>query len=243
MLVYIANFICILMPCITAAVFLAGIVSRIRNWNRAGAARIPLFPVPATSWGKWKRILVESLTFRQLWHGNRSLWIGTWFFHLFLFLVLIGHAMLITDFTLLWKNVGFENGRISWIGGGIGGAAGLVLLAAALYLLTRRFTSARVREISGIEDYVNITLILIVVISGDLMRFSSNFDPAPVREFFSGLLRLRITAIPPDPCFLLHLFFAQVLIMYIPFSKFLHIPGVFYSKSALYQSSETPRIL
>ena len=232
---YVAKFICILMPCVTVAVFVAGMVGRLRNWNRAGAARIPLFPTPATPWQMWKRILVESLTFGQLCDGNRSLWIGTWAFHLFLFMVLIGHTMLITDLNTLWKNLGFEYGRADRIGAAIGGTAGLVLLVAAIYLLTRRLSSARVREISSLEDYVSIALILAVVISGDLMRFSSNFDPAPVREFFSGLVGLQITAIPHNRFLLIHLFFAQVLIMYVPFSKLVHIPGVFYTKSALYR--------
>ena len=118
-------------------------------------------------------------------------------------------------------------------GSAIGGAAGLILLTTAIYILMRRFTMVRVREISGFEDFASIFLILAVVISGDLMRFSSHLDLARSREFISGLCGLRPTAIPRDPWFLLHFFLAQVLIMYIPFSKFLHIPGVFYCKSAL----------
>ena len=232
---FVAKLICLLMPCITAAVFLAGTVSRIRNWNRAGAARIPLFPTPPTPYRKWRRILVESLSFNQLSEGNRSLWIGTWVFHLFLLMVLIGHSRLITDFPLLRRNLGYENTIADRFGTTIGETAGLVLLASAIYILICRLTFVRVREISGVTDYATMALILAVVISGDLMRFSSHFDLARYREFFSGLYGLRPTAIPRDPWFLLHFFSAQVLIMCIPFSKLLHIPGVFYSKSALYQ--------
>jgi len=230
---YFAELICFFMPCVTATVFVAGIGCRIRRWNRGGVAKIPLFPTPATPYGKWKRILVEILTCRELSRGNRSLWIGTWFFHLFLFLVLLGHTRVVTDFPLLWRALGLTNGRADQIGAAIGGAAGLILLATAIYILMRRFTMLRVREISGFEDFASIVLILAVVISGDLMRFSSHLDLARSREFFSGLYGLRPTAIPRDPWFLLHFFFAQVLIMCIPFSKLLHIPGVFYSKSAL----------
>ena len=230
-----AESICIAMPCVTLAVFLAGTAIRIRNWNRAAAAGIPLFPSPGSPYRKWKRILVETLTFNQLSEGNRSLWIGTWVFHLFLFLVLVGHSRLIIDFPVLWKNLGLDNGKADRVGAAIGGAAGLVLLVAAIYILMRRFVFVRVREISRFADYAGIGLILAVVISGDLMRFSSHFDVTSARDFFSGLLGLKITAVPSDPFFLLHFFFAQVLIMYIPFSKLLHIPGVFYSKSLLYQ--------
>ncbi len=230
---YFAELICFFMPCVTAAVFVTGIGCTIRRWNKGGVAKIPLFPSPATPRGKWKRILVEILTCRELSRGNRTLWIGTWFFHLFLFLILLGHTRIVTDFPLLWRTIGLTNGRADQFGPAIGGAAGLILLATAIYILIRRFTMVRVREISGFEDFACISLILAVVISGDLMRFSSHLDLARSREFISGLCGLTPTAIPRDPWFLLHFFLAQVLIMYIPFSKFLHIPGVFYSKSAL----------
>ncbi len=230
---YFAELICFFMPFVTATVFVAGIGCAIRRWNRGGVAKIPLFPRPATPYGKWKRILVETLTCRELSRGNRSLWIGTWFFHLFLFLVLLGHTRIVTDFPLLWRTLGLTNDRADQFGAAIGGAAGLILLTTAIYILMRRFTMLRVREISGFEDFASILLILAVVISGDLMRFGSHLDLARSREFISGLCGLRPTAIPRDPWFLLHFFLAQALIMYIPFSKFLHIPGVFYCKSAL----------
>jgi nitrate reductase gamma subunit len=151
-------------------------------------------------------------------------------------MVLIGHTMLVADLTALWKNPAFENLWADPICVTIARVAGLVLLAAAFYLFTRRFSSQRVREISGFGDYMSIALILSVVISGDLMRFSPSFDRAAVCEFLSGLISFKVTAVPRDPFFLLHLLFAQVLVMYIPFSKFLHIPGVFYCKAALYRS-------
>jgi nitrate reductase gamma subunit len=38
---------------------------------------------------------------------------------------------------------------------------------------------------------------------------------------------------PQNPWFLLHFFFVQLLLIYLPFGKLLHIPGVFYSKALL----------
>jgi nitrate reductase gamma subunit len=92
-----------------------------------------------------------------------------------------------------------------------------------------------VRQISSFEDYASIALVLAVVLTGDIMRFGSQFDLNPVREYFKALFYLRSAPVPSDPWFLLHFFLAQLLIMYIPFSKFLHIPGIFYSKLLLWQ--------
>jgi nitrate reductase gamma subunit len=72
-------------------------------------------------------------------------------------------------------------------------------------------------------------------VTGDILRFGTHFDLNQTREYFAGLVTFQSVAVPSNPYFLLHFFLGQVLIMWIPFSKFLHIPGVFYSKSLLYQ--------
>lgn len=230
---YCAEFVCIFMPCAAIPVFLAGIVARLRHWNRAGGRGTTLFPVPGSPYRKWRRILVDALTFRELVEGDRIQWIGTWTFHASLFLSLFGHTRVVTDFPLPWRVLGLESARGERIAAAIGGALGILLLAAAAYILIRRLTVSRVREISGIEDYFTVMLVLALAASGTRMRFDPHFDLARVREFFSGLLSLKIAAVPRDPPFLLHFFLAQFLFMYFPFSKFLHIPGVFYSKSVL----------
>jgi nitrate reductase gamma subunit len=102
-------------------------------------------------------------------------------------------------------------------------------------LLFRRLTVERVKEISDAEDYFTLILILAIIITGDLMRFITHFDLALSREYFSALFTFQKATLPADQVFLLHYFLGQVLIIYIPFSKFLHIPGVFLSKSIIYQ--------
>lgn len=218
--------ICQFMPYITLAVFVLGVVYRIGRWHRAGVSRIPLFPAPSSKAGKWVRIAGEILTFNNLKATDQALWMGTTLFHGALILVLLGHARVVADFSLLR-----EAEHSDWAGAFLG----LALLLAGIFLLVRRVSLNRVRTVSSFEDYASIVLILAVVISGDLMRFSSQFDLAQSRDLFSALLLFREPAIPSVPFFTLHFFLSQVLIMYIPFSKFLHIPGVFYSKSILYQ--------
>jgi len=230
-----AHFVGAVLPYITGVVFLLGIVYRINRWNKANAGKIPLFPSAAAPADKWKQILREVLIFRTLFDGNKPLWAGAWVFHVALALILLGHVRVVTDFPLLWSRLGLNDARIDGISFIVGGAAGLILLGMGTYLLFRRFVVLRVREISNIEDYVCLVLILAIVATGDFLRFGTAFDLNQTREYFAGLLTFRTVAVPSNPCFLLHFFLGQVLIMYVPFSKFLHIPGVFYSKSLLYQ--------
>jgi nitrate reductase gamma subunit len=231
----IAQFIGIFLPYFTVVVFLLGIVYRIRKWNKAPAGKMTLFPAPATASEKWRQILKEVLIFRQLFDDNKPLWAGTWVFHAALALILIGHSRVVTDFPVLWRMLGMGNAEVDTMSNVIGGAAGLIILAMGIYLLFRRFSLPRVREISDMEDYVSLFLILAIIITGDILRFGTHFDLNQTREYFAGLVTFQVVTVPSNPYFLLHFFLGQILIMWIPFSKFLHIPGVFYCKSLIYQ--------
>lgn len=228
-------FVGVLLPYVTVIVFVVGIVYRIRKWNKAPVGKMTLFPAPATPSAKWKQILKEVLVFKQLFECNKSLWAGTWVFHAALLLIIVGHSRVVTDFPLLWSALGMSTSNVDTMSNVIGGGAGVVVLAMAIYLLFRRFTVERVREISDIDDYISLGLILAIIISGDILRFGPHFDLNQSREYFAGLLTFRGGPVPANPYFLLHLFLGQVLIMWVPFSKFLHVPGLFYSKSLLYQ--------
>jgi len=225
----------VILPYITVVVFIAGIVYRVRKWNKAPVGKMTLFSAPSTPAEKWKQILKEVLVFKQLFEGNKSLWAGTWIFHASLALIIIGHSRVITDFPLIWGALGMSPANVDTMSNVVGGAAGVIVLAMGIYLLVRRFVVTRVAEVSDTEDYVCLALILAIVISGDILRFGPHFDLNLSREWFAGLLTFSGGPVPSSPYFLLHLFLGQILIVYVPFSKFLHIPGIFYSKSLLYQ--------
>jgi nitrate reductase gamma subunit len=113
-----------------------------------------------------------------------------------------------------------------------GVAAGVILLASAILLLARRLAIARVREISGVGDFVALLLLLGILATGDLLRFGPHFDLAQTREWAWSLLRFS-PVVPRNPIFLVHALLALLLIAYIPFSKVLHFGGIFFSQSAL----------
>ena len=67
------------------------------------------------------------------------------------------------------------------------------------------------------------------------MRIISHFDLAQTREFFLGLLTFSGANVPDNDWFIAHFFFAQLLIIYMPFSKILHFGGIFFSEPLLYR--------
>jgi nitrate reductase gamma subunit len=224
-----------IMPYMTLLIFVMGITYKIVNWNKAAQGKITLYPAPSTWVEKWKRIIKEVLVFQSLFEGNKSLWLGTWVFHLSLALIILGHARVVTDSPLVWKTLQLGQEDADALSALVGGGAGLLILIMGLYLLFRRVAIQRVKEISDGEDYVALVLILAIIITGDIMRFMTHFDLTESRNYLRALFTFRVARIPADPAFICHFFLGQVLVIYIPFSKFLHIPGVFFAKSIIYQ--------
>ena len=107
---------------------------------------------------------------------------------------------------------------------------GALLLAAALYLLLRRFYIPQVRYISLAADYFALLLIIGIATSGILMRYFYKVDIVSVKELTIGLATLNF--VNPDgigAIFYVHLFLISALFAYFPFSKLMHLGGVFLS--------------
>ena len=71
---------------------------------------------------------------------------------------------------------------------GVGGIAGIIILATAIFLLLRRMMIPRVREITGLGDVFALLLIGAIIVTGNMMRFSAeHLDLALTRDYFAGL--------------------------------------------------------
>ncbi len=105
-----------------------------------------------------------------------------------------------------------------------------VIVAALLYLLARRFLNPLVRYISLMTDYFALFVLLGVALSGILMRYFTKVDLVSAKELALGLVTLNPIA-PPGIgiMFYIHVFFVSVLFAYFPFSKLVHMGGVFMS--------------
>ena len=106
----------------------------------------------------------------------------------------------------------------------------IVVVVALLFLLQRRFTDSRVRYVSLLTDYLALFLLLGIVISGILMRYFFKVDIEGVKQLAIGL----VTFSPTLPAsvgslFFVHLTLVSLLLAYFPFSKLVHMGGIFLS--------------
>lgn len=191
------------------------------------------------------RMILEVLTFRSLFRSTKTelregpklvywsskfLWVAALAFHYSFLTVLVRHLRLFTEpvpsFVNLIASVdGFFQITVPALQ-----ISGIVLLAAATYLLIRRVFVPQVRYISLPADYFPLFLIMGIAISGILMRYFFKVDMVSVKELTVGLASFS----PKVPegigvMFYIHLFLVSILLAYFPFSKLVHMAGVFLS--------------
>ena len=107
-----------------------------------------------------------------------------------------------------------------------------VILAAVTYLFIRRVLIPQVRYISLPADYFPLFLILGIALSGVLMRYFFKVNVTGVKELALGLVGFSY-----DPkvleetsvIFYIHFFLVSTLLAYFPFSKLMHMGGIFLS--------------
>jgi nitrate reductase gamma subunit len=161
------------------------------------------------------------------------LWFLAWIFHATLALVFIGHLRVFTGvFDRILGAAGMTPRGLDLMSALVGGAAGILLLVIGLLLLLRRIALPRVREITGIPDILAIVLVVVIIITGDILRFSAPFDLEQTRVWAASLLHFAPVT-PKNDMFLLHLALSQLLIVFIPFSKILHFGGIFFTHTLI----------
>ena len=212
------------------------------------------FDNPVKGWQIVGRMALEILTFRSLFRNTRMkltqggrlsyqleifLWVGALAFHYAFLVVLIRHLRFFTEpvpfFVQLVENVdSFFRVEIIYpfFKFGVPGVymSGFVLLAAVTYLFFRRLFVRQVKYISIASDYFPLFLIFGIALSGILMRYFTKIDVTAAKELTLGLITFRPT-IPEgvSPIFFVHVFLVSILIAYFPFSKLMHLGGVFLS--------------
>jgi nitrate reductase gamma subunit len=209
-------------------------------WIKAGWLESPY-----TTTGVVARMGLEVLLFRSLFRNTRSrlqegprliygeakwLWLGALAFHWSLLIVLLRHLRFVVEpvpkLALLLGSIdGFFD-----IGLPVVYITDIILVAALLYLLQRRFRDPAVRFISLFTDYFALFLLLGIAISGVWMRYAGRVDAVAVKQ-----LALSLTVFSPalpknlNGWFFAHLALVSTLAAYLPFSKLMHVGGVFLS--------------
>lgn len=199
---------------------------------------------PSTTGGVIIRMLLEIFLFRSLFRNVKSemsdgklaygsakwLWLAGLAFHYSFLTVLIRHLRFFTDPIPLPVKLTETLDGILQVGVPVLYQTDIVIVAAATYLLLRRLVIPQLRYISLAADYFPLFLILAIAVSGILMRYFFKTNIVGVKELTMGL----VTFSPKIPegigvIFYVHLFLVSVLFVYFPFSKLMHLGGVFLS--------------
>ncbi|MGQ9688185.1 MAG: sulfate reduction electron transfer complex DsrMKJOP subunit DsrM [Desulfobaccales bacterium] len=162
--------------------------------------------------------------------SNKWLWLGAIAFHYAFLIILLRHLRFFSEPT--W---GFVQ-RIEHVDGFLQFftpamyITDILLLAALTYLLVRRLKDPALRYLSLAADYFPLFLLLGIGLTGFLMRYFYRTDITAVKQLAIGLVTLHpVVPAGISPLFYVHLFLVSVLLMYFPFSKLMHMPGVFLS--------------
>ena len=106
----------------------------------------------------------------------------------------------------------------------------MLIVVAVLFLFGRRLANPKVRYISLANDYFPLFLIMGIVGTGICMRYFDKVDVAQAKVFIMGVLHFTPqSAVGLNPLFFTHVALVSVLLIYFPFSKLMHMGGIFMS--------------
>jgi nitrate reductase gamma subunit len=200
---------------------------------------------PSTSAGVVGRMLLEVLLFRSLFRNTRAsihdgprlaygsnkwLWLFGLIFHYSFLVIVLRHMRLFTDpIAFFVPPLEFLDGFLE-IGATSIYMSSFLLLVGVTFLFLRRLVRPYLRYLSLPADYFPLLLIFGIGASGILMRHVFRVDVVAVKELTVGLATFspaidgQIGAI-----FFVHVFLVCVLLAYFPFSKLMHLGGIFMS--------------
>jgi len=209
-------------------------------WIKAGRLESP-----STTLGVLGRMALEVGLFRSLFRNTKAelrdgprlvfdehkwLWLAALAFHWSFLVIFLRHLRFFLE-----PIPGFVNALSSLdgffqVGAPVLYVTDVVIVLALGYLLLRRLRDPQVRYVSLFADYFPLFLLLGLVLTGVLMRYFIRIDTVAVKQLAMGLVTLS-PVIPREvgAIFFVHLVFLSVLAAYFPFSKLMHMGGIFLS--------------
>ncbi|MBN1566209.1 MAG: sulfate reduction electron transfer complex DsrMKJOP subunit DsrM [Acidobacteria bacterium] len=200
---------------------------------------------PHSTLGVIGRMALEILFFRSLFRNTGAelkpgpvlvygsakwLWLAAMGFHWSLLVVLIRHLRFFTEpqpelITLIQNLDGFFQVALPVLF-----LSDVILITALAFLFIRRLADAKLRYLSLAADYFPLLLIGSIAVTGMLMRHISKVDLRSVKELTLGLIALQ-PSIPQGVgiLFYIHISLVSVLFACFPFSKLMHMSGIFLS--------------
>jgi nitrate reductase gamma subunit len=206
---------------------------------------------PHDTIGVIKRMFLEVVLFRSLFRNTRTdlvddgnekrlvyapvqwLWLAGITFHIAFFTIVLRHLRFFTEpVPFFVQAIEMGDGAFQLTLPALY-QTDIVILAALGFLFLRRIISPQLRYISLANDYFPLFLIIAIAGTGMLMRHIWRVDIVSIKQVAMGLVSFSpasgevLRAI--NPLFYAHLFLVSVLLAYFPFSKLMHLGGVFLS--------------
>jgi nitrate reductase gamma subunit len=203
------------------------------------------FDCPSTKRGVIVRMLLEIFLFRSLFRNTRaevhegpklvygsskSLWLFGLLFHYCFLIIVLRHMRLFMDPIPAFVSALELGDGFLQIGVPALYMTDVIFLGAATFLFLRRIVLPNVRYISLQADYFPLFLILGIAITGILMRYVLRVDIVAIKQLTHGLATFSPAMVGEiGSIFFVHVFLVCVLMIYFPFSKLMHLGGIFMS--------------
>ncbi|NOX32896.1 MAG: hypothetical protein GXP56_04050 [Deltaproteobacteria bacterium] len=205
------------------AVFVAGVLYRIAAILKKPSITIPLNVYPQKK-PAWLHALADTFLMPAVFKAKPVMWFFLIVFHASIFLLIIGHIELIHSFSI-FQIIEHD----IFLGRGF---VGLTLFISLLYFLFRRFSS-NARNLSVPEDYFLLILLLLTIILGselDWARTWFGYQEMTVdgyQTYLKSMLLFKpdisdVTYSGHTFMLVFHVFFANLFILFFPFSKMMH---------------------
>lgn len=200
---------------------------------------------PYTTPGVVARMALEIGLFRSLFRNTKAelrdgprlvygeekfLWLAALAFHWSFLFIFLRHLRFFMEPVPGFVNILSSVDGFFQVGAPVLYVTDVIILGALGYLLLRRLRDPQVRYFSLFADYLPLFLLLGLVLSGIFMRYFTRIDTVAVKQLALGLVTFS-PVIPREvgSLFFVHLFLLTVLAAYFPFSKLMHMGGVFLS--------------
>ncbi|HHO48120.1 MAG TPA: menaquinol oxidoreductase [Desulfobacteraceae bacterium] len=193
------------------------------------------------------RMFLEVVLFRSLWRHTKAeihdgpkltyesskwLWLFGLMFHYSFLVVVFRHMRLFLD-PVPWfiQVIEFGDGILQI------GSPGMYITDATIilglvFLFGRRLITRNLRYLSLANDYFPLFLIFGIAVTGIMMRFyfRTDVDIVAIKRLAVGLATFQpVIQAEISSLFYIHLFLVSVLLAYFPYSKLMHMGGVFLS--------------
>lgn len=193
------------------------------------------------------RMFLEIFLFRSLFRNTKSeihegpkvtyesskwLWLFALLFHYSFLVIVIRHMRLFVEPIPFWLSAIEGVDSMLQIGAPTLYLSSVALLGGIILLFGRRLVNCQVRYISLNNDYFPLVLIFAIGLTGILMRYflRTDIDIINIKNLAMGLVTFSpVIGAKIGTIFYIHLFLVSVLLAYFPFSKLMHLGGVFMS--------------